>query len=132
MGNGTDIGFWELVLRVLLIYLLLLATMRIMGKREIGQLSNLDFVVAIVVAELATLPLTDRNLTLIHSVVPMLILTLLQVSVSMACLKSNKFRRLLYGKPNLLIASGNCCNKQHQSYQQRKKSYCFFHRPIPP
>ena len=54
-----DIGFWELLLRVLLIYLLLLVSMRIMGKREIGQLSNLDFVVAIVVAELATLPLTD-------------------------------------------------------------------------
>ena len=118
MGNGTDIGFWELVLRVLLIYLLLLATMRIMGKREIGQLSNLDFVVAIVVAELATLPLTDRNLTLIHSVVPMLILTLLQVSVSMACLKSNKFRRLLYGKPNLLIASGNL-----QMREMRKARY---------
>ena len=44
-------------LRVLLVYLLLLLAMRIMGKREIGQLSNLDFVVAIVVAELATLPI---------------------------------------------------------------------------
>ncbi len=118
MGNGTDIGFWELVLRVLLIYLLLLVTMRIMGKREIGQLSNLDFVVAIVVAELATLPLTDRNLTLVHSVVPMLILTLLQVSVSMVCLKSNKFRRLLYGKPNLLIAAGNL-----QMREMRKARY---------
>ncbi|MBO5365693.1 MAG: DUF421 domain-containing protein [Peptococcaceae bacterium] len=118
MGNGTDIGFWALVMRVLIIYLLLLVSMRIMGKREIGQLSNLDFVVAIVVAELATLPLTDRNLTLLHSVVPMLILTVLQVSVSMLCLKSNKFRRILYGKPNLLIAAGKL-----QMREMRKARY---------
>ena len=118
MGNGTDIGFWALVMRVLIIYLLLLVSMRIMGKREIGQLSNLDVVVAIVVAELATLPLTDRNLTLLHSVVPMLILTVLQVSVSMLCLKSNKFRRILYGKPNLLIAAGKL-----QMREMRKARY---------
>lgn len=118
MGNGMDIGFWELLLRVLLIYLLLLVSMRIMGKREIGQLSNLDFVVAIVVAELATLPLTDRNLTLLHSVIPMLILTALQVSASMLCLKSNRFRRILYGKPDLLIASGRL-----QMREMRKARY---------
>ena len=58
MGNGNDIGLLEVIVRVLIIYLLLLASIRIMGKREIGQLSNLDFVVAIVIAELATLPLT--------------------------------------------------------------------------
>ena len=118
MGNGMDIGFWELLLRVLLIYLMLLVSMRIMGKREIGQLSNLDFVVAIVVAELATLPLTDRNLTLLHSVIPMLILTALQVSASMLCLKSNWFRRILYGKPDLLIAAGRL-----QMREMRKARY---------
>ena len=80
MGNGNDIGLLEVIVRVLIIYLLLLASIRIMGKREIGQLSNLDFVVAIVIAELATLPLTDRNLTLMHSIIPMLILTGREVS----------------------------------------------------
>lgn len=118
MGNGADLGLAELVMRVLLIYLLLLIAMRIMGKREVGQLSNLDFVVAIVVAELATLPLTDRNLSLMHSVVPMLILTALQVIVSVVCLKSNRFRRLLYGTPDLLIASGKL-----QMKEMRKARY---------
>ena len=118
MGNGTDIGLVEVIMRVLIIYLMLLASIRIMGKREIGQLSNLDFVVAIVIAELATLPLTDRNLSLLHSVVPMLILTMLQVSISLICLKSNKFRRLLYGRPNLLIAAGSL-----QMKEMRKARY---------
>ncbi len=96
-----DIG-----LRVLLVYILLLISIRIMGKREIGQLSNLDFVVAIVVAELATLPITDHHLTLPETILPMLIITAMQVSVSLLCLKSNRFRRLLYGRPNVLIAGG--------------------------
>ena len=72
----------DISLRVLLVYILLLISIRIMGKREIGQLSNLDFVVAIVVAELATLPITDHRLTLEETILPMLIITVLQVTVS--------------------------------------------------
>ncbi len=104
--------------RVLLVYLLLLAAIRIMGKREIGQLSNLDFVVAIVVAELATLPITDHHLTLFQTILPMLIITALQVLVSVLCLKSNRFRRLLYGRPNVLIADGKM-----QMAEMRKARY---------
>lgn len=118
MGNEADIGLLEMSLRVLFIYLTLLIAMRIMGKREIGQLSNLDFVVAIVIAELATLPLTDRRLTLLHSLLSMMLLTVLQVSVSIICMKSNRFRRFLYGKPNLLIASGKL-----QMKEMRKARY---------
>jgi len=108
----------DIALRVLLVYLLLLVAMRIMGKREIGQLSNLDFVVAIVVAELATLPITDHKLSLVHSMLPMFILTVLQVTVSLVCLKSNRFRRLLYGRPNVLIAGGHL-----QMAEMRKARY---------
>lgn len=108
-----DIG-----LRVLLVYILLLISIRIMGKREIGQLSNLDFVVAIVVAELATLPITDHKLTLEETILPMLIITFLQVAVSILCLKSNRFRRLLYGRPNVLIAGG-----QMQMQEMRRARY---------
>ncbi len=108
----------NMALRVLLVYGLLLLAMRIMGKREIGQLSNLDFVVAIVVAELATLPITDHHMELGQSVLPILILTVLQVTVSMLCLKSNRFRRLLYGRPNVLIAAGRM-----QMGEMRKARY---------
>lgn len=108
----------DISLRVLLVYMLLLIAIRIMGKREIGQLSNLDFVVAIVVAELATLPITDHHLTLVESILPMLIITVLQVAVSLLCLKSNRFRRMLYGRPNVLIAGGSM-----QMMEMRKARY---------
>lgn len=108
----------NITLRVLLVYVLLLVAMRIMGKREIGQLSNLDFVVSIVVAELATLPITDQKIPLGHSILPMMILTVLQVAVSVVCLKSNRFRRVLYGRPNVLIADGRL-----QMAEMRKARY---------
>lgn len=108
----------DIAFRVLLVYILLLIAMRIMGKREIGQLSNLDFVVAIVVAELATLPITDHNMSLGNSLLPMFIITALQVMVSVLCLKSNQFRRFLYGRPNVLIAGGKL-----QMAEMRKARY---------
>jgi len=118
MNAIDEVGIWELSFRVILIYLLLLLSMRIMGKREIGQLSNLDFVVAITVAELATLPVTDRRLSLVNSIMPMMIITAMQVLASLICLKSNRFRRFLYGKSNLLIADGKL-----QMKEMRKARY---------
>lgn len=90
----------------------------LMGKREIGQLSSIDFVVAIVVAELATLPITDIDFPLLQSLVPIALLTVLQVITSLLCLKSNNFRQFLYGKPNILICQGRL-----QIAEMRKARY---------
>ena len=100
------------------VYLVLLIATRIMGKREIGQLSSIDFVVAIVVAELATLPITDIDFPLLQSLVPIALLTVLQVITSLLCLKSNNFRQFLYGKPNILISQGRL-----QIAEMRKARY---------
>lgn len=107
-----------LTLRVFLVYTILLLATRIMGKREIGQLSTTDFVVAIVVAELATLPITDQKMTLEESLIPIIIITMLEVMTSFLCLKSNRFRRFIYGRPNLLIADGKM-----QMQEMRKARY---------
>ena len=92
--------------RVLIVYLALLAATRIMGKREIGQLSAIDFVVAILMADLATLPITNEAISIPQALLPLGLITFLQVSTSILCLKSNRFRRLIYGRPNVLIAQG--------------------------
>ena len=106
------------LIRLPVVYLVLLIATRIMGKREIGQLSSIDFVVAIVVAELATLPITDREFPLLQSLVPIALLTVLQVITSLLCLKSNHFRQFLYGKPNILISKGRM-----QIREMRKARY---------
>ncbi|NLT94489.1 MAG: DUF421 domain-containing protein [Clostridia bacterium] len=107
-----------LTFRILIIYFLLIVLMRIMGKRELGQLSAIDFVVAIVIAELAAIPITDINIPLIYGVLPIAILTLAQVGLSLLCLKSNAFRRIIYGVPNVLIANGKI-----QRNEMRKARY---------
>ena len=108
----------DLAFRTLIIYFLLIIFMRIMGKREIGQLSAIDFVVAIVIAELAAIPIVDIDVPLIYGVLPIAILTLAQVSLSILCLKSNAFRRIVYGVPNILIANGKI-----QRNEMRKARY---------
>jgi len=105
-------------LRVFLVYFVLLLATRIMGKREIGQLSSIDFVVAIVVAELSTIPITNPNFPLMQSIIPIVLITALQVFTSLLCLKSNSFRRFVYGKPNLLIVGGKI-----QMKEMRKARY---------
>ena len=74
--------------RVLIVYLALLAATRIMGKREIGQLSAIDFVVAILMADLATLPITNEAISIPQALLPLGLITFLQVSTSILCLKS--------------------------------------------
>ena len=108
----------ELVIRTIIIYFLLIIFMRIMGKREMGQLSAIDFVVAIVIAELAAIPLSDLRIPLIRGILPIAILTLAQISLSLLCLKSNAFRRIIYGIPNILIANGKI-----QQNEMRKARY---------
>jgi len=108
----------DLTFRTLLIYFILIVFMRIMGKREIGQLSAIDFVVAIVIAELAAIPIADIKIPLLQGILPIAILSLAQISLSMLCLKSNAFRRIIYGVPNILIANGKI-----QQNEMRKARY---------
>lgn len=108
----------NLIIRTIVIYFVLIIFMRLMGKREIGQLSAIDFVVAIVIAELGAIPLADENISLLRGIVPIGILTLAQISLSLLCLKNNAFRRIIYGKPNVLIANGKI-----QAEEMRKARY---------
>lgn len=108
----------NMTLRVIMVYFVLLIAMRLMGKREIGELSNTDFVVAVVVAELATLPITNMQLHLLHSILPIIIITLLQITTSFLCLKNNRFRHFIYSTPNVLIAEGKM-----QMGEMRKARY---------
>ena len=106
------------IFRIIFVYIILLTATRIMGKREIGQLSSIDFVVAIVIADLATMPITAANMPLLQSLTPIIIITILQVITSLLCLKSNSFRRFIYGTPNVLIQNGKI-----QAKEMRKARY---------
>lgn len=100
------IEVFDLVYRTVLVYFVVLLVVRLMGKREIGQLSPFDFVVAIIIAEIAAIPMQSTTDPLWHSLVPMAVLALLEIGLSFAALHNRKLRVFLDGKPQVVIEGG--------------------------
>jgi len=94
------------VLRTLFLYLMILVTFRVMGKREIGQLSIVDFVVSIMIAEIAVISIEDPDKPLTMTIVPILILMAVQYTLAFISLKSQSLRQLVDGKPITIIKNG--------------------------
>lgn len=92
--------------RTFYFYVLLLAVMRIMGKREIGTLSPWDLVLTIMLAELAALPIENTRIGLLQGAVPILTLLATQVVVSWLSLKSTTVRNVIAGTPSIVIKDG--------------------------
>lgn len=93
-------------LRTGLLYLLLIAVIRLMGKRQIGQMEASEFVVTMLVANLAASPMQDGAIPLFSGVIPILTVLGLELVLSWLCLKSLPVRRILCGKPVILIENG--------------------------
>lgn len=87
-------------------YAIVILAMRIMGKRQIGQLQPYEFVIAIMISDLATLPMQDSAIPLWTGIVPILCLLLLQLCISFSVLKSKRVRGFLCGKPCIMIKNG--------------------------
>lgn len=94
------------VIRAIILYFVVLIAMRIMGKGELGELQPFDMVVTIMIAELAALPMEDLEAPLIHGPAAIITLMTLQVVISYILLKSTKARKIICGKPSILIEHG--------------------------
>ncbi len=92
--------------RTVIIYFVVLFAVRLMGKRELAQLSPFDFVVAIIIAELAALPMEEKNIPLWEVFIPLGVLVLLEIGLSYLALKSEKARGWIYGFPTVVVAKG--------------------------
>ena len=92
--------------RTLFLYLLVVIVTRIMGKRQIGELQPYEFVITIMIADLVTVPMQDRGLSLLSGIIPVLTLLVAQVAFSFWSLKSQAFRRILCGKPSPIMVKG--------------------------
>ncbi|URZ01758.1 DUF421 domain-containing protein [Clostridium felsineum] len=95
-----------IMLRTIILYFLVVLIMRIMGKRQIGQLQPFELVITIMISELASLPMQDPRIPLIHGVIPIVTLLFLEIVLSLLQLKSEKARTVLCGEPTLLINKG--------------------------
>jgi len=98
--------------RSLLLYTVLAITIRIMGKRQIGQLQPFEFVIAVLIAELAGIPMSDTDIPLANGLVAILTLMISQVTLAYITLKSNRARGIICGTPSILIEKGKIMEKE--------------------
>ena len=97
---------FTVLIRTMILYMLVLLTMRIMGKRQIGQLEPFELSITIMISELASLPMQDTKIPLINGVISILTLLLLEVFLAAIQLKSEKSRTIITGKPSIVISKG--------------------------
>ncbi|MDD2421611.1 MAG: DUF421 domain-containing protein [Heliobacteriaceae bacterium] len=97
---------FSIVFRTLVIYVAVLVILRIMGKREIGQLSPVDLVVAIMIAELAAIPMEDLSMPLHHAFIPIVVLMAAEIVLSYIALKWPGTRSWFSGRPTVIIRDG--------------------------
>lgn len=100
-----------LFIRSILIYIIVLVVMRLMGKREIGQLQPFELVIAIMIADLAATPIANSGIPLFNGVIPILGLLVVDLLISVANMKSLKVRQFISGKPSILIYRGKIDEK---------------------
>ena len=100
------------IARTLIIYFTLLLTMRLLGKRQLGEMELSEFVVAALIADLAAHPLQDMGIPLLNGLLPIFILFCCEVIISGVALKNVRLRGIIYGKPSLLIVRGEINQKE--------------------
>lgn len=102
----------NVILRTIIIYFTVLFVMRLMGKREVGQLSTFDLVVAIMIAEIAVFPMEELEIPIYIGLIPMFILVGGEILISYLCLKSRLLRKIIDGGPSIIIANGIILEKE--------------------
>ncbi len=101
-------------------YFAILIIFRLMGKREIGELSVLDLVVFIMIGEMAVVAIENHSEPVVNTLLPMVVLLGIQIALALFSLHSNRFRKLIDGKPSILISKGKIDEKE-----MRKQRYNF-------
>ena len=99
-------------LRTFILYVTIVAALRLMGKRQIGELEPSELVVTILISELAAIPMQDVTVPLFAGVVPIATLISIEILISFLCLKSRRIRRLFNGRAAVIIRSGRLDRKK--------------------
>lgn len=95
-----------IILKTTLLYFVIIIAYRIMGKKEVGQLSIIDLIVSLLIAELAAITIEDIDVSIFKSIVPIFVLVLIQVILSYISLKNSNFRKSVEGSPTVIIKEG--------------------------
>ena len=98
-------------LRAILLYIVVLIVMRLMGKREIGQMQPFELAISIMIADLAATPMAETGIPISNGIIPILGLLVMHLTISTLNIKSTKAREIICGKPSILIYRGKIDEK---------------------
>ena len=99
------------LIRTFIIYISLIIVMRLMGKRQLGELEISDLVTTFLISEIASLPITDTEIPLSHAIIPIIALLSLEVGISTLLSKFPKIKFVFSARPSTLIKNGSICKK---------------------
>lgn len=97
----------NIFVRSIIIYFFLFLSMRLMGKRQLGELQPFEFVITLVTSELACIPMSDPTIPIIYGIIPVFTLFIAHLFITKIAAKSVRFRRVINGKPVVIIEKGN-------------------------
>lgn len=96
----------SMVLKTLILYVFIVIVYRIMGKKEVGKLSIIDLIVSILIAELAAISIEETDRSIFTSIIPIVVLVVIQLVISYISLKNVKVRKIIDGNPTVIIKNG--------------------------
>lgn len=103
--------------RTIILYLLIIVGVRLQGKRQVGELEPSELVLALIIADLAAVPMQDFGIPLLSGIIPILTLLCLTLLISMLSMKSVRFRALICGRPSIIVENG----KLHQQEMSKNR-----------
>ena len=94
------------LIRTVILYLLIIVGLRLLGKHQLGELEPSELVLALIIADLASVPMQDNGIPLLSGIIPIVVLLCLDLILSVAAMSSVKFRALICGRPSIVIEKG--------------------------
>ncbi|MEE0762545.1 MAG: DUF421 domain-containing protein [Acutalibacteraceae bacterium] len=110
--------------RSALIYVFIIAAMRIMGKRQISDMQTSELVITLIISDIAAIPLQNTSQPLLSGIIPILVLMSMEIIFSVIMLKKSKFRKLICGSPVLLIEDGKLLESQMKRLRISTEDLC--------
>ena len=102
----------NILLRTIIIYLFLITIMRLMGKRQLGELEVSELVSTLLLSDIAALPITDQNIPLVYAIIPIVLITTFEISLSVLLTKAPNLKNLISTRPSALIKNGKIDAKE--------------------
>ena len=101
-----------IIIRTLILYVTVVFSLRLMGKRQIGELQPSELVVAIMISDVATVPMESLDIPLLSGIIPVLTLLIAEVVTSYMSIKSSRLRKFFMGEPSIVVYNGVICEKE--------------------